>query len=188
MSTARITIPNSARRSPPVKRREPTVRVVRPEEPSTEPTTAESEAAAKRQLDELFQRVNQIAQEVHRLQELRSQDVSEMRELAIHVGMAAAERILSTQLDEGQEALTALVNQAIAAYQPQKPIRIHVHPSCVASIQASIPHADVQGDAALDPSDCSIEYDEFMLHRQWRAQLDEIGKLLLEGGLDAGAE
>ncbi len=140
---------------------------------------AESQAAARVQAE-----IERLAQSAAQLAALRPKLRAEAEADLVHLAIAVARRILNRELASDPQAITALVDAALAKLRAQEPCRIRVHPDHKAALAAGLASAgariEVVGDPALSRGDAILETARGDLDASAETQLAEIERGLTD--------
>ena len=190
MNQARVTIPHSARKfsveqktsSPPAKGLDARPNPQAPAEPAPAPPQDVD------RLGTVIAHVNRIAQRLDQIAKQRDEDLGELRSLAIHLGITAAERILEQEFAAGRHAITEQITAALGDYKSSESIQLALNPQDVKLFKSPSPNLSVVADPSIDRGNCRMVFDEYVMERDWREQLARIRDALLLEADDARSE
>lgn len=150
----------------------------------------EGEAAARRRLDAVVER---LARSVEELASLRARLRRQAEADLVHLAVAIARRILRRELTLDPEAIGGLVHAALQRLAGQEISRVRVHPELAAAVSRALaegqgaPRADVVADARLEPGAVIFETERGDLDASVETQLAEIERGLADRLRKAGA-
>ena len=127
---------------------------------------------------------------------IRVQNLRELQDLAVEIGMAVASRIVHEAIEAGQFNVHGLVQQAIDVCVVHTSGRVWLHPADVAVLHQRLTAEPATGWAGIeildDPSlargGCRVESPDHAVRYEVSAHLAEMRRHLLEGLDDAEIE
>jgi len=136
------------------------------------------------------------SQQLEEATEIRVQNLRELQDLAVEIGIAVASRIVHEAIEAGQFNIHGLVQQAINECAVHASGRVWLHPTDVAVLNQRLTTEHKTGwsgieileDLSLARGGCRVESPEQAVRYEVSAHLAEMRRHLLEGLDDAEIE
>lgn len=166
-----------------------------------EPTVKESSPAGSRAselaaVQALANALTDCSLQLEEATGIRVQNLRELQDLAVEIGIAVASRVVHEAIEAGQFNVRELVQQAIDICAVHTSGRVWLHPSDAAALKQRLtdnPEAGWAGveileDSSLNRGGCRVESPDQAVRYEVSAHLAEMRRHLLEGLDDAEIE
>jgi flagellar assembly protein FliH len=167
-----------------------------PEAPPTNTSSTDPGLPQMAALQSLTDALQDCSLQLEEATEIRVQNLRELQDLAVEIGIAVASRIVHEAIDANQFNVHALVQQAITACAVHNSGRVWLHPADVAVLRERLAAEPAIGwagveileDHSLARGGCRVESPDQTVRYEVSAHLAEMRRHLLEGLDDAEIE
>ncbi len=195
LKNARLAAPGAPLPQLPAALREPTAPP--PPEPKRDGASDQPSSAVERppaldsqQGAQLSQTLASIGERLEHLERTRQQCQGEMQQAVVELSISIASRLVHQSLEAGAFGVEELVQQMLARFDPQDPVKIHLHPDDLRMLRELMERngppwkgrasPEMIADESMERGNCRIDSDEAGLLSRIDLQLSEIRQHLLE--------
>jgi len=147
-------------------------------------------------LQALTEALMECSQQLDEATGIRVQNLRELQDLAVEIGIAVASRVVHEAIEAGQFNVRGLVQQAIESCGVHTAGRVWLHPADVAVLNQRLTDEPATGwvgieildDPSLARGGCRVESPDQAVRYEVSAHLAEMRRHLLEGLDDAEIE
>jgi flagellar biosynthesis/type III secretory pathway protein FliH len=161
-------------------------------EPAPPPVVAGESEAERRDAEERWRIAKIVAdmtQITNALREKQKKDVGDLKQAALEVGLAVAERLIHEALDRGAFGVEKLVEEAVAKLGSPQEFNLYLHPEDIALLEKRLGGdrrlfaegggVRIVADASVSRGSCRAEAGDVLVASDLKTHLAEVRRHLL---------
>ena len=157
--------------------------------PVEEPAVMDKPAPAESQTVRLQELLETLVEQLDSFQQSREQNLQELQEIAIELGVAVASRLLRNELDANRFNVVELVREAITHLQLDEKLRVRLNPVDLEALAKSEEElvgevgdrVELGPDPKLPRGSCFVSGTSGGLLSSFESRLENIRETLLQG-------